>query len=83
MDNDIERYRDNLRDELNGAALYVALAEAERDPVRKDLFLQLSQAEAIHAQFWRDKLGAAGLEEPAFFALRYWVPTMVSCPTSA
>ena len=66
MNAEIERYRSNLRDELNGAALYAALAEAERDPVRKDLFLQLSQAEAAHAQFWRDKLAAAGLDEPAF-----------------
>jgi VIT1/CCC1 family predicted Fe2+/Mn2+ transporter len=66
MKADIERYRSNLRDELNGAALYTALAEAERDPVRRDLFLQLAQAEATHAQFWRDKLGAAGLKEEAF-----------------
>jgi len=66
MSTDIKRYRDNLRDELNGAALYTALAEADRDPIRKDLFLQLAQAEATHAQFWREKLGAAGLKEDAF-----------------
>jgi VIT1/CCC1 family predicted Fe2+/Mn2+ transporter len=64
--NDIERYRTNLRDELNGAALYAALADAESDPVRKDLFLQLSKAESTHAQFWRDKLHAAGLTEERF-----------------
>jgi VIT1/CCC1 family predicted Fe2+/Mn2+ transporter len=63
---DTKRYRDNLRDELNGSALYTALAKAERDPVRKDLFLQLAQAEAAHAQFWRDKLTAAGMREEAF-----------------
>ncbi|HKA43597.1 MAG TPA: VIT1/CCC1 transporter family protein [Burkholderiales bacterium] len=63
---DVKRYQDNLRDELNGAALYTALADAERDPVRKDLFLQLAQAEATHAQFWRSKLGAAGVTEDAF-----------------
>ena len=66
MNTDVRRYKDNLRDELNGAALYTALAEAERDPVRKDLFLQLAQAEATHAQFWRDKLRAAGLTEEIF-----------------
>src|SRR5262250_1217991 len=66
MATDVERYRENLRDELNGAALYTALAEADRDPIRKDLFLQLAQAEATHAQFWREKLGAAGLKEDAF-----------------
>src|SRR5262245_66687060 len=66
MSADVVRYQDNLRDELNGAALYTALADAERDPVRKDLFLQLAQAEATHAQFWRDKLRAAGIKEEAF-----------------
>jgi VIT1/CCC1 family predicted Fe2+/Mn2+ transporter len=60
---DIERYRRNLRDELDGAALYAALAAAEDDPVRKDLFLQLSQAEAGHARMWREKLAAAGIAE--------------------
>src|SRR5690348_13113758 len=63
---DTRRYRDNLRDELNGAALYAALASAERDPLRKDVFAQLAQAEAAHAQFWRDKLKAAGFGEEAF-----------------
>ena len=66
MNTDIERYRTNLRDELNGAALYTAIAEAERDPVRKDLFLQLAQAESAHAQFWREKLAAAGLPDETF-----------------
>lgn len=66
MSADIQRYRDNLRDELNGAALYTAIAEAESDPVRKDLFLQLAQAETKHARFWRDKLAAVGVAAPAF-----------------
>jgi VIT1/CCC1 family predicted Fe2+/Mn2+ transporter len=63
---DIERYRANLRDELNGAALYTALAAAEGDPLRKDLFLQLAQAESNHAQLWRDKLAAAGIRDERF-----------------
>ena len=66
MNSDIDRYRDNLRDELNGAALYAALAAAEADPIRKDLFLQLSQAESSHAQIWRDKLAAAGIHDEQF-----------------
>jgi VIT1/CCC1 family predicted Fe2+/Mn2+ transporter len=61
MSTDIHRYQDNLRDELDGATLYAGLAQAESDPVRKDLFLQLSQAEADHAKVWRDKLAAAGV----------------------
>jgi len=60
MSTDTERYRANLRDELDGAALYAGLARAEDDPVRRDLFIQLSQAEAEHAALWRGKLEAAG-----------------------
>jgi vacuolar iron transporter family protein len=63
---DIERYRSNLRDELDGAALYTQIAAAERDPVRKDLFLQLAEAEARHAALWRGKLAAAGITEEKF-----------------
>jgi VIT1/CCC1 family predicted Fe2+/Mn2+ transporter len=66
MKADIKRYRENLRDELNGSELYAALAAAERDPLRKDLFLQLAQAEASHAQLWRDKLNAAGISDERF-----------------
>jgi len=66
MSSDIQRYRDNLRDELNGAALYAALAAAETDSIRKDLFLQLAQAESSHAQLWRDKLEAAGVHDERF-----------------
>ena len=63
---DIKRYRDNLRDELDGAALYTAIAAAEPDPLRKDLFLQLAQAEARHAELWRGKLAAAGVGEERY-----------------
>src|SRR6202790_4089638 len=66
MNADIKRYRNNLRDELNGAALYAALAAAETDPIRKDLFLQLAQAESSHAQLWRDKLAAVGDHDERF-----------------
>jgi VIT1/CCC1 family predicted Fe2+/Mn2+ transporter len=67
---DIQRYRDNLQDELDGSALYTAIAAAERDPLRKDLFLQLAHAEARHAELWRGKLAAAGIKE------RPYVPTL-------
>ncbi len=63
---EIARYAANLRDELDGAALYAALAEAERDALRKDLFAQLSHAESTHARLWRDKLLAAGIEPESF-----------------
>jgi vacuolar iron transporter family protein len=63
---DLQRYQNNLRDELDGAALYTALAAAEPDPIRKDLFLQLAQAEAAHAALWRKKLTASGVREPPY-----------------
>jgi VIT1/CCC1 family predicted Fe2+/Mn2+ transporter len=58
---DIERYRANLHDEENGAALYRALAQAEPDAQRRELFEELAAAEEKHAQIWRDKLAAAGV----------------------
>ena len=66
MAQDVARYERNLREELDGSALYAALAAAEVDPVRKDLFLQLSQAEAGHAQLWREKLSAVGVNAERF-----------------
>jgi VIT1/CCC1 family predicted Fe2+/Mn2+ transporter len=63
---DIQRFRANLIDELNGAALYNALAAAERDANRRDIFLQLAAAETRHARFWRDKLAAAGVTDVPF-----------------
>ncbi len=63
---DVKRFQDNLRDELDGATLYTAIAAAERDPLRKDLFLQLAQAEAKHAGLWRAKLAAAGVKETPY-----------------
>jgi VIT1/CCC1 family predicted Fe2+/Mn2+ transporter len=63
---DIQRFRANLIDELNGAALYEALAAAEPDANRRDIFLQLAAAEARHARFWRDKLTVAGVTDVPF-----------------
>ncbi len=60
MSKDQQRYHDNLRDEMDGAALYAGLAAAEPDPVRRDLFTQLSAAERQHADVWRKRIVAAG-----------------------
>jgi VIT1/CCC1 family predicted Fe2+/Mn2+ transporter len=64
--NEVKRYQDNLRDELDGATLYTEIAAAEPDALRKDLFLQLAQAEAKHANLWRAKLAAAGVKETPY-----------------
>lgn len=63
---DVARYRANLRSELDGAALYRAIAEAEPDPARRAVLMELSRAEARHAALWRDELRAAGAPEPGF-----------------
>lgn len=63
---DVARYAANLNDELDGAALYAALAAAEPDPLRRDLFMQLSQAERTHAELWRAKLLGAGVVPQTF-----------------
>jgi vacuolar iron transporter family protein len=63
---DIDRYRANLRAELDGAVLYRAIASAEPDPTRKDVLIELSRAEATHAAHWGEKLRAAGVAEPRF-----------------
>lgn len=63
---DLARFRANLRAELDGSALYRAIAEAEPDPQRRAVLMELSRAEARHAALWRDKLRAAGAPEPSF-----------------
>ena len=61
--NPIKRYRVNLQDEIDGAALYAGLAEQEQNPNRKDLFLQLAESENEHAAVWRKKLLDAGIQQ--------------------
>ena len=41
---DIDRLRANYTDELEGAALYRALADAEKNPAAKDVFARLAGA---------------------------------------
>jgi len=58
----IERYRRNLQGEMDSAALYRALADAEANPQLKQVYGRLGQVEEAHAEFWRkrlDKLGAS------------------------
>jgi VIT1/CCC1 family predicted Fe2+/Mn2+ transporter len=63
---DIERYRRNLRDEVDGIALYRALAEAENDPHLREVFLRLAASEERHRNLWEQKLREAGAEVPAY-----------------
>jgi vacuolar iron transporter family protein len=67
---DLERYRANLQDEIDGVALYRALAEVESDPSLAAVYGRLAEAEERHADLWRTKLreiGApAGPERPGW-----------------
>ena len=63
---DIERYRRNLRDEVDGIALYRALAAAERDPHLREVFLRLAASEERHRDLWVARLREVGAEVPDF-----------------
>jgi vacuolar iron transporter family protein len=54
------RYRANLRGEVDGAALYRALADAEADPRLKEVYGRLAAVEEGHAEFWRRQLDRIG-----------------------
>ena len=59
---DVSRYRANYRDEVESAALYRVLAEAEEQPQLARVYNQLAETEEGHARFWEEKLRSA--EEP-------------------
>ena len=61
---DIRRFRSNYKDEVDGAALYRLLAEAERDPHLKDLYARLAVSEDRHLALWANKLREVGGELP-------------------
>ena len=61
-EDDIARYRANLRGEVDGAALYRALAEAETDPHLKEVYRRLAAVEEAHAEFWRRQLDRVGIK---------------------
>jgi vacuolar iron transporter family protein len=58
---ELKRFRTNLADELDSAALYDTLARVEKDPARCAVFAQLASAEREHANIWLDKLSASGV----------------------
>ena len=54
------RYRANLQGEVDGAALYRALAETETDPQLKEIYSRLASVEEGHAEFWTRQLNRIG-----------------------
>ncbi|MBN3762472.1 VIT1/CCC1 transporter family protein [Burkholderia sp. Ac-20365] len=61
---ELKRFRTNLADELDSAALYETLSRVEKDPKRRTLFTQLASAERVHANVWANKLHANGVRVP-------------------
>ncbi|HXE26944.1 MAG TPA: VIT1/CCC1 family protein [Stellaceae bacterium] len=55
-----ERYRSNLQDELDSAALYRALAESEETPQMREVYRRLAAIEEKHAALWREQLAKVG-----------------------
>jgi VIT1/CCC1 family predicted Fe2+/Mn2+ transporter len=62
---DAERAREHLQDELEGALLYDALADAESHPKLKDVYRRLAATERRHGETWRTRLREAGELVPA------------------
>ncbi|MGI8925628.1 MAG: VIT1/CCC1 transporter family protein [Tepidiformaceae bacterium] len=63
---DLKRYRSNLRDEVDGTALYNYLAAAESDPHLSEVYRRLAASEERHQALWRSKLAEAGAPVPDY-----------------
>jgi VIT1/CCC1 family predicted Fe2+/Mn2+ transporter len=81
------QYVVNWQDERNGAALYRAISEVEKNPQLKSVYQRLPEAEERHSGFWEAKLRAAGqiIAVAPFFFLSGLVGVIVSicCATVA
>jgi VIT1/CCC1 family predicted Fe2+/Mn2+ transporter len=56
-DDDDRRFRANLRNEVDSASVYEALASAEDDPKTAEVYSRLASVERAHAEFWAKRLG--------------------------
>lgn len=62
--NPVERYRANIRDEVDSASLYRAMSDAEANPQLKEVYSRLAQVEEAHAEFWKKRLAGLGAAAP-------------------
>ncbi len=58
---DRERYQTNLQAEIDGAALFRALAQIEDGSELATVYTHMAEAEERHAEIWRTKLREAGV----------------------
>ena len=61
---DRARYRANLQKEIDGAAVYIALAEVESKSEISDVYRRLAASEEKHASVWRARLQDLGEKSP-------------------
>lgn len=62
---DVERYRQNYVIEMDGIALYRAMAAVDKDRKRSEIFEKLAQNEERHAQRWARLIESGGGKVPA------------------
>jgi VIT1/CCC1 family predicted Fe2+/Mn2+ transporter len=89
---DIARYTENLQGEVDAIALYALLAEKESSETLRHFYVRMVEVETIHANVWRARLEAAGVDtsrmSPAWrarvlmFVARHFGPSLV-VPTIA
>ena len=60
---DPDRYRANLQAEIDGAALYRALAAIEAGGELSRVYARMAETEERHAELWRTKLRGAGVTD--------------------
>ncbi len=61
---DVKRYKDNWQGEINGAFLYQALSQAEKNPKLAEVYVRLAVIEDRHSKLWERKLQEAGAKLP-------------------
>jgi vacuolar iron transporter family protein len=63
---DRQRFLDNWNDEQNGAAIYLAMADFEKDPQLSQVYRKMGEVELKHARKWEHFLKAGGEKVPEF-----------------
>ena len=61
---ELSRFRANFQNEIDGAALYRAMAEVEPKPELAELYRRLAAVEQTHADFWKRRIERLGAPVP-------------------
>ncbi|MEY2522924.1 MAG: vacuolar iron transporter family protein, partial [Ilumatobacteraceae bacterium] len=61
-ESEASRYRANLQGEIDGAAVYRAMAAAEKNPSLASVYERLAEVEERHLSFWEEQLRALGID---------------------